>query len=190
MSINPKYHQTPDRMNEELVWIQRAKEQAEDFGPLYKRYHAKIYSFVYQRMDDRDVASDITSQIFVKALKYIGNYNHQGVPFASWLYRIAKSEVYQYFRDNQQKRYVNVETVQLVELVEDFEERYSEFDKKRLVNALKRVKEKDMQLLEMRYFEKRSHKEIGEILGITENNAKIKCFRALEKLKNLFHTKE
>ena len=50
------------------------------------------------------------------------------------------------------------------------------------------MKEKDMQLIEMRFFEKRSFREIGEILEITENNAKVKTFRAIEKLKQLFNT--
>jgi len=41
-------------------------------------------------------------------------------------------------------------------------------------------------MIEMRYFEKRSYKETGEILEISENNAKVRSFRALERLKKLF----
>jgi RNA polymerase sigma-70 factor (ECF subfamily) len=190
MNVNPKYHQTPDRINEELAWIKKTKEKPAFFSPLYKKYHSKIYSYVYQRMDDQDLANDITSQIFVKAIKNIHKYNDYGVPFASWLYRIAKSEVYQYFRDNKASRFVNIDSIQITEIVEDFEEQYSEFEKQKLLTALKSIKEKDMELLELRFFEKRSHKEIGEILNITENNAKIKCFRALEKLKTNYHNKQ
>ena len=47
-----------------------------------------------------------------------------------------------------------------------------------------------MQLIELRFFEKRSFKEIGEILELTENNAKVKTFRAIEKLKQLFINKQ
>jgi RNA polymerase sigma-70 factor (ECF subfamily) len=42
----------------------------------------------------------------------------------------------------------------------------------------------------MRFFEKRNFREIGEILEMTENNAKVKTFRALEKLKQLFENKQ
>ena len=45
--------------------------------------------------------------------------------------------------------------------------------------------EDELQLIEMRFFEKRSFKEIGEILEITENNAKVKTYRILEKLKKI-----
>jgi RNA polymerase sigma-70 factor (ECF subfamily) len=62
--------------------------------------------------------------------------------------------------------------------------------KKHLLNTLSLLKEKDVQLIELRFFEKRSFKEMGEILELTENNAKVKTFRALEKLKTLFLTKK
>ena len=52
--------------------------------------------------------------------------------------------------------------------------------------CLSQLKENDMQLIELRFFEKRSFREMGEILDLTENNAKVKTFRALEKLKQLF----
>ena len=48
------------------------------------------------------------------------------------------------------------------------------------------MKETDIQLIEMRFFEKRNFREIGEILDLTENNAKVKTFRAIDKLKQLF----
>ncbi len=51
------------------------------------------------------------------------------------------------------------------------------------------LKEDQLQLIEMRFFEKRSFREIGEIVGLTENNAKVKTFRALIKLKQLFNKK-
>jgi RNA polymerase sigma-70 factor (ECF subfamily) len=44
----------------------------------------------------------------------------------------------------------------------------------------------EMELIELRYFEKHSFKEVGEILEITENNAKVRTYRVLEKLKKLF----
>jgi RNA polymerase sigma-70 factor, ECF subfamily len=189
MSINPMYHQTPDRINEEMVWIQRAKASPEDFGPLYKKYHESIFRYVYQRMDDKEMAYDIVSQIFVKALTNLDRYENKGLPFSSWLFRIAKSEVYQSFRDNKAKRFVNIDTVQINQVIEDFDEEISDLNLKKLCNSLKMLKEHEIQLLEMRFFEKRSFKEIGEILDLTENNAKVKTFRVLEKLKNHFHTK-
>jgi RNA polymerase sigma-70 factor, ECF subfamily len=189
MSVNPLYHQTDSALQEELEWIQRAKSNPEHFAPLYKKYHEQIFRYVYQRMDDEEMAFDVTSQVFMKAIKNLHKYEFRGVPFVSWLYRIAKSELYQAFRDNKADRMVNIDEVQLTDMIEDFDHEENEANKVRLLNCLSRMKEEDMQLLELRFFEKRSFKEIGEILEITENNAKVKSFRALEKLKKMFLTK-
>jgi RNA polymerase sigma-70 factor (ECF subfamily) len=182
------YHQTNQRMEEELSWIRRAQKDPESFGPLYKKYHEQIFRYVYQRMDDEETAFDVTSQVFLKALNNLHRYEYRGVPFSSWLYRIAKSELYQSFRDKKAQRTVNIDSFQLFELIEEFVDDEKEENRKKLFKSLKLMKEKDMQLLEMRFFEKRSFREIGEILEITENNAKVKTFRAIEKLKQLFNT--
>nr|MDQ3072000.1 sigma-70 family RNA polymerase sigma factor [Bacteroidota bacterium] len=55
----------------------------------------------------------------------------------------------------------------------------------RLLQSLQQLEENELQLVEMRYFEKRPFREIGEILDITENNAKVKLYRVLDKLKKL-----
>lgn len=189
MSVNPLYHQTNSRLMEELDWIQRAKADPAHFAPLYKKYHVQIFRYVYQRMDDEEMAFDVTSQVFMKALKNLHKYEYRGVPFVSWLYRIAKSELYQAFRDNKADRTVNIDTVQVIGFIEEFDQDENEENRERLLKCLSKLKEEDMQLLEMRFFEKRSFKEIGEILEITENNAKVKSFRALDKLKKIFLNK-
>jgi RNA polymerase sigma-70 factor (ECF subfamily) len=186
MAVNPVYHQTNDRLQEELVVIQEAKDNPERFGPLYQKYHEQIFRYIYQRMDDEHLAFDVTSQVFMKALKNLHKYEFRGVPFSSWLYRIAKSELYQAFRDRKARRTVNVESMHLFEMVEEFEEEDSSVNKKKLLQCLSLLKDGDLQLIELRYFEKRSYREIGEILEITENNAKVRAFRALERLKKLF----
>jgi RNA polymerase sigma-70 factor (ECF subfamily) len=188
MAVNPMYHQTNQRIEEELDWIRRAQRDPESFGPLYRKYHEQIFRYIYQRMDDEETAFDVTSQVFLKALNNIHRYEYRGVPFSSWLYRIAKSELYQSFRDRKSQRTVNIDSYQLHELIEEFEEDDKELNRKKLFVCLKLMKEKDMQLLEMRFFEKRSFREIGEILNITENNAKVRAFRSIEKLKELFYT--
>lgn len=186
MTVNPVYHQTDDKLQEELSWIKSAKMDPERFGPLYRKYHEQIFRYVYQRMDDQELAFDVTSQVFVKALLNIEKYEYRGVPFSSWLYRIAKSELYQAFRDRKARRTINVESMHLFEMIEEMEEEDTSENKKKLINCLAVLNDGDLQLIEMRYFEKRSYREIGDILEITENNAKVKAFRALKRLKKLF----
>ena len=185
--MNPMYHHTNEKLRTELEWIQLAKRDPEKFAPLYEKYHEQIFRYIYQRMDDKELAFDVTSQVFLKAMNNLHKYEYRGVPFGSWLYRIAKSELYQAFRDRSSKRAINIETVHLATFMDVFEDEENEINKKRLLKAISELKEGDIQLIEMRFFEQRAYKEMGEILAITENNAKVKTFRALDKLKQLFN---
>ncbi|HLW29505.1 MAG TPA: sigma-70 family RNA polymerase sigma factor [Brumimicrobium sp.] len=188
-SINPIYHHSDQMLNQEMEWIISAKQDPKNFAPLYEKYHEQIFRYVYQRMDDKHLAYDVTSQVFLKAIKNIGRYEYRGVPLASWLYRIAKSELNQAFRDSRAKRTINIDSTQVATFMEVFEEETNSINKKRLFHALSQLNGLDLQLIELRYFEDRAYKEIGEILDIKENNAKVKTFRALEKLKKLFNKK-
>ena len=188
-SVNPTYHHTPDRLRAELEWIERAKGDPRHFAPLYEKYHEQIFRYVYQRMDEPELADDVTSQVFFKAIKNIHRFEYRGVPFGSWLYRIAKSELNQAFRDRKAKRTINIDMEHVAVFMEVFEQEENQINLKKLKTALVALGEEDVQLIEMRFFEDRPYKEIAEIIGITENNAKVKTFRALEKLKKIFFKK-
>ena len=186
-SVNPIYHHSTQMLDQEQEWITLAKENPKHFAPLYKKYHEQIFRYIYQRMDDKQMAYDVTSQVFLKAINNLKKFEFRGVPLASWLYRIAKSELNQSFRDNKSKRAINIDDIQVATFMEVFEEETNSINKKRLFNALKGLNESELQLIELRYFEDRPYKEIGEIIDVKENNAKVKTFRALEKLKKTFN---
>ena len=183
MKINSIYHHTPDRIQEEMIWVQEAKQDPEKFAPIYKKYHEAIFRYIHQRVDDTDMALDVTSQVFMKALHNIHKFEHRGVPLGSWLYRIAKSELYQSFRDRQARRTVNIDTVIIQDILDEKEDEFLDIHKQNLLKALASLKADTLRIIEMRFFEKKSFKEIGETIHITENNAKVKCFRALIKLR-------
>ena len=187
MAINMMYYQDTLRLEEENQLIEKAKLNPSHFAPLYKKYYESIFRYINKRVDEEEVAYDITSCVFVKALTNLSRYEFRGVPFSSWLFRIAKSELYQSFRDKQAQRTVKIDSVQIAQVIEEFIEDYSEVNKAKLLKCLPLLKENQLQLIEMRFFEKRSFKEIGEIIGLTENNAKVKTFRAILKLKELFN---
>jgi len=81
---------------------------------------------------------------------------------------------------------VSIYSMQLGRVMEEFQIDESEHKREVLLKILPMLKDNQLQLIEMRFFEKRSFKEIGEILDLTENNAKVKTFRALLKLKELY----
>lgn len=185
MTTSSAHHVSVATMEQELRVIAAAQKDPEAFTPLYEKYHEPIFRYIYQRCDDKEAAFDLTQQVFVKALVHLHNYRFKGLPFASWLYRIAKSEVYQAFKDQSLTRTLNVDLEGLKELLQETGEADQALLKaeKSLTLCMTELPESDLQVVEMRFFESRAFKEIGEILNITENNAKVKLYRILDRLK-------
>jgi len=186
MSVNLLYFDRFGKPEDEIAIIERAKLNPAHFAPLYKKYHEVIFRYIFKRVDEEETAYDITSCVFIKAITNLPKYEYRGIPFSSWLFRIAKSELYQSFRDKKAQRTVSIDSMQLGRVMEEFQIDESEHKRKVLLKILPMLKDNQLQLIEMRFFEKRSFKEIGEILDLTENNAKVKTFRALLKLKELY----
>lgn len=185
MNPSPGYHVPPPEIKEEEEHINAAKKNPKAFEPLYKKYFEQIFRFVYQRLDEKDTAQDITQQIFINALINLKKYEHRGLPFSSWLYRIAINEMNKWFRNQKTTRTLNIETEGLDELIEEIEEQPYEDYYPRLAKAMESLEPENLLLVEMRFFEKRSFKEIGEILEITENNAKVRLYRLLDRFKKV-----
>jgi RNA polymerase sigma-70 factor, ECF subfamily len=168
--ITAKYHQSKNQIAEEESLIRKAQEDSAAFEPLYTAYYKRILEFSYKRLNTVDDARDVTQQVFLNALTNLKNYECRGLPFSSWLFRIALNEMNSHFRKTKKFRAVNLDTVSLGHLVSEM------------------WPVRDYLLIEMRFFEQRAFKEIAEILEITENNAKVKTYRALDRLKVAFNT--
>ena len=167
---------------EEKDLIDKAKLNPRYFEELYNVHFPLIFRFIIRRVNDNEVAADITSQVFLNALKHLKRYQHLGAPFSSWLYKIAHNEVKQYYRRTAQQRQVvltdNIIEQMKVETGIQMEDMFN-----RLAEGLQTLRNEALQLIEMRFFENRSFKEIASILEITENNAKVRTYRVLDKLK-------
>jgi RNA polymerase sigma-70 factor (ECF subfamily) len=171
------------KTEKELILL--AKKNSNYFAPIYKKYHEQIYRFVYQRMDSQDDAADITSQVFLKALINLHKYEFRGFLFSSWLYRIALNEVNQHYRKNKNKRTVSINENDIKTIIDETGDSYDNEKREKLLKALSSLDEDKIVLIEMRFFEKRSFKEIAQVLNITENNAKVRTYRILDEMKQI-----
>lgn len=187
--INSLYHHTDSALAEENQWIEKAKKNPADFGVLYKKYYLQIFRFVLKRVGDENGAAEIVSDIFVKALQNLSKYEFKGFPFSSWLFQIARNEVNLSFRREKYSKTVTVETPELNEVLEEVDENLHEKNVQLLLEGLKALKPEELELLEMRYFEKRPFKEVSEILDITQSTAKVRMHRVMQKLKEIISKK-
>lgn len=182
-------HKSNSALIKEAELIQRAQKDKQYFGVLYEQYFEDVYLFVYRRTMAKELAADITSQVFYKALTHLNSFKFKGFPFSAWLFRIASNEVNMYYRKTKRKRHVALETSGAIRLCEEVEELSDEEPLQHLAAILNQLKPKEVTLLELRFFEERSFREISCILGVTENNAKVKMHRLLSKLRKILKAK-
>ncbi|MDG2370685.1 MAG: sigma-70 family RNA polymerase sigma factor [Flavobacteriales bacterium] len=176
------YHQTEQQLNSEQEIIEAAKKDLLHFKKLYNKYYEQIFRYVYQRMDVKDTAHDVTSQVFLKSMNNLKKFKYKGVPFSAWLFRIASNEVVQFYKDKKSERTVQIQT----DYIQDIVANESELEREQLSLVIEEIAElpaKELELIELRYFEKRPFKEISQILNITESNAKVRIHRIVAKLK-------
>lgn len=180
-------HRTVSTAEMEAEWreIQAAQSNPALFKPLYDRYYEPIFRFIHRRTTEDYLAASICSDTFLKAMEKLPSYKYKGVPFSAWLFRIASNEIAQHFRANAKNRTISTDERSLHDVVEEVGEEDNEKMRLLLLNCLEDLKEKDLQIIEMRFFEKRAFKEISEILNITESNAKVRTYRVLDRLKKM-----
>lgn len=162
--------------------IEKAKSNPKEFEGLYNEHFQSIFLFLFKRLGSKEEAADLTSQVFLKALTHLKKYTSYGVPFSSWLFRIATNELNYYYRKSSKQRHVLLTDTIIENMNEEtglnLEDMFIQ-----LAKGLQTLKLEALQLIELRFFEKRSFKEIAAILEVTENNAKVKTYRVLDQLK-------
>lgn len=184
----PKYTMTQQAIEEEWLLVQAVQKNPARFSSLYTRYYERIFRFAYQRTADEEISADLSSQTFLKAYENIGKYKHRGVPFSAWLYTIALNEVNQYFRKTNKNRVVTLEENYVNNIKYELDNKEElEINIAMLGKVIQMLKPDELILIELRYFEERPFKEVGDILGITETNAKVKVHRLIQKMKELFN---
>ena len=184
------YHKSAEEINAEYQIITKAQENPHHFAPLYEKYYDAMFIYINRRVDDEDIAADLTAQVFFKSLKSIRSFQFRGLPFSAWLYKIALNEVNLFFKSqSSHQRAVSLKEHHIDLLFDEMQNMEPEMDKHELVSRLlQKLSSEDLQLLELRFFENRSFREMAYLLNLTEINAKIRTYRVIDKLKK--HLKE
>ncbi len=155
----------------------------QDFDALYTAYVDKIYGYLSRRIFSREVAEDLTSITFMKALEGIRSFDPSRGNFQAWLYRIARNSLIDHYRDPAR----HVEDIENVwdlpgdEFASQSAER--KIDAAHLYAALKTLKRDQREIVLLRVWEGLSYKEISAITGKSESNCKVLFCRAVKDLR-------
>lgn len=160
-----------------------------DFETVYNAYHQRIFNFINSRVTNSQDAEDITSLVFERVMKKLEDFRWQGITITSWIYRIARNAIIDYYRKySERNRDSSIERVGdfLVSHEEKIEEiMISDEEVKGLYKSIKYLKEEDQFLIYYKFFEEMSNKEISEATGLSETNVGTKLHRIRQKLAKL-----
>src|SRR3989338_4494999 len=178
-------------MEGEKNLVEKARKgNSEAFGILYDYYLPKIYRFVLFKVSHKQQAEYITQHAFMKAWENMGGYKPQGHPFGSWLYRIARNSVIDYYRKNEFS--VDIEAVSPEALGIDnslIAKLEVKLEWEKILNAIGGLTEVEQDVLIMRFVEDLPHGEVARAVDKSENAVKVIQHRALKKLKETLSKK-
>ncbi len=166
--------------------------ETQKLGLLYERYKKRLFGFFYQMNKDAALSEDLVQNVFVKILKYKHTYTEES-KFVVWLFQIARNTSYDSFKKVKKNMHKDIDEVGYsIDSNED--NMQAVMVKKENVRTLTRAMEmlnpEKKELLVLSKFKGLKYREIGEIVGCSEGNARIKVHRALNELKGIFLTLE
>ncbi len=87
-----------DRVDEQRLIAQAQAGHPEAFSQLYRHHVQAIYRYIHYRVNDAQLAEDLTGDVFIKVLEGLPDYQDRGKPWLAWLYRIAHARVVDHYR--------------------------------------------------------------------------------------------
>jgi RNA polymerase sigma factor (sigma-70 family) len=161
-------------------------------GILIKRHQQRLYSFIYSKIQDRDITEDVFQDTFIKVIKTFkkGNYNEEG-KFLPWVMRISHNLIIDYFRkSNRMPTFKNTDEFDIFSVLSDGnlnaekkiiqEQIYSD-----VRDLVKELPEEQKEVLIMRIYKDMSFKEISENTGVSINTALGRMRYALINMRKL-----
>lgn len=178
--------------------IKKYKKNGDNFyfEKIYRHFFSKIYRYISLRILNKDIAEDLTSEVFIRVYRNLNKVNLNAITIKVWIYKIARNLIIDYFRSSQNR--INMKSFDeylekdkeiesldsaLVDQGENFLNGML-FKNEKLINALNSLPEMQREIIFLRYAEEMDFKSISLILNKREIALRALKFRALENLKS------
>jgi RNA polymerase sigma-70 factor (ECF subfamily) len=167
----------PESVAEERLLIEAAQRDPTRFADLYDAHFDRIYAYAIRRLRNRHEAEDVTAEVFHRALAHLGSFEWRGIPFAAWLYRIAAHALADRAQRAARERgspAPEPESPPEQERIEDLA---------RLFRFVRELPEDQRRVIEMRFSDGRSIREIADAMGRTIGAVKQLQLRGVQGLR-------
>lgn len=160
-------------------------------GLLFERYKKPLFGFFYGMNKDADLSEDLVQNVFFRILKYRYLFRGEG-DFRTWMYHIARNVNHDHYRKIKWKGKDGLDSLKerpSLEVNRQTEFQHDE-EMELLAKALEQLPDDKREILLLSKYQDKKYREIGEILGCTEGAVKVKVFRALQELKEVYRKLE
>jgi len=164
---------------EERLLVEAAQSDPARFDALYELHFERVYAFIAGRVHDRATAEDLTSEVFYKALANLKGFEWRGVPFVAWLLRIAGNAVIDRAQRASREHPITEDPLDTGAKPDMLVIEH----RARLFQLVQRLPETQRRVVQERFVDQRSIREVAERLGKSEGAIKQLQLRALERLR-------
>lgn len=179
---------TPVRRDRTRTGRERRSPLPHDFESWFHDHRDTVYRYVRYRVATRETAEDVTSEVFMKALRSIDRYDPDRAAPRTWLLRIARNAVTDHLRSLRRRGSLHVSLDRIPDLVADLPSQEARLMKQEriqtLLNGTRMLRPADQEILSLRYGAGLKNGEIAESLGITPNAVAVRIHRALKRLRD------
>lgn len=149
---------------------------------IYEDYAIKVRNFILSKVNDFNLAEDLTSDVFVKVYSKLDSFNDKKASLSTWIFTITRHTLIDYYRT----RKVNEELPEDLTYEEDEEDICTPENLDTLKEGLNKLSDKERDLIVLHYYSKETLKDIAKKMDISYAYAKVLHAKALLKLKNSF----
>lgn len=157
-------------------------------GLLFERYHREVFGFYYRMCANAELSEDLVQNLFLRIIKYRHTFSGDG-QFRSWMYRMARNLLADHYRKEKKMRKDDFKEVERL-WEEDEKAQVQEEKVAMLERAMRYLDEEKRELLVLSRYQGLRYREIAEMKQTTEANIKVKVFRAIKELKEIFQKME
>ena len=147
---------------------ERAHTESDSLSELFELNYDRIARFIASRVGDRDLAQDLASEVFVRAVESFGSFKRGDVPVEAWLFRIAHNLVIDHYRRASKRKSVNIEDVPEIQGSSDlFREVELKLSMERVAEVVAKLTPAQQEVISLRLVGELSSEEAGRIMGRT-----------------------
>ncbi len=158
--------------DEEILAQGLRRGDPEAWARLYEECFPKIYRYITLRVRNQTEAEDLAEQVFLKALESGPSFKWRGAPVISWLFRIARNQVIDYWRTDKSKRTLPLDESLVSDAIDPENAAERNSDVRQLIQAVSQLTQKKRDVIELRVAGELSTDDVAKILGKSQGAVK------------------